>query len=335
MQDVTDTASAVARGVLSSSALAGRGHAWRAPLPAIICSLLATVLALGGCGSGAAPDAQSHAGKPTPLERGAVYSFLAASGAQLAQGNAFYLQEAQLIDLGTAQCMKAHLFSAADETFIRYDEEYLNPPQGSPVAPGFEGMDSSAVPGLVSMELLSRKGSMLTPVPIGAPPRPYNLPYSTRFMINTDFIRCQRQAARSFALLNIGGGSLNALWVRDVSAIQASRALRAATARFGTCARGRGVPPSASSSPSLFERWLELLVRPAVYPYGRTALIRSLVARDRHWTEVFVTCAGSLESRTQRLQLHAQKAFFQSHYQRIQSLELDAAQSIRSASVAS
>jgi hypothetical protein len=167
---------AVAGAVMIRSALEVRRRtAWRTPVLAIvICPLLAAVLALGGCGSGATHDARSRGGGPPPLEREAVYSFLAASGTQLAQGNAFYLYEARLINLGTAQCMRAHGFGAADESFIRYDEEYLNPPQGSPVAPGFEGMDSSGVPGLVSIALLSRKGSLLMPVPIGALPRPYN-----------------------------------------------------------------------------------------------------------------------------------------------------------------
>lgn len=302
-------------------------------LAAPACAFMAVMLALSGCtgggeangGTGGAP---SGVGQSGTIGVEAAYSFMAATGAQRTESNAFYSEEATLENQLAARCMTGLGFGAADEPYIQYDDKYLD--QEGPIAPGYAGFNTSAVPGLFDMTLLSRKGILIDPIPVGAPAPPGNLPLAVQKAINSDYIRCQRKAATSFARLNSDGSALNELWLREVSSIQASAPVQAATGKFGTCVREHGAPTLATSSPDHYALWLELMVRSDINQHGKAALIKSLVRIDRHWTIVFLTCADSLESLMQRLQMQAQKAFFQSHYQQIQALELLATRTVKS-----
>src|SRR6185437_8290265 len=143
----------------------------------------------GGEANGGTGGAPSGVGQSDPLGVEAAYSFMAATGAQRSESNAFKSEEAGLANLLAARCMTSLGFGAADESYIHYDDKYLD--QQSPVAPGFAGINSATVPGLFDMALLSRKDSLMVPVAVGAPAQPNNLPLAVQKTLNSDYIRCQ------------------------------------------------------------------------------------------------------------------------------------------------
>lgn len=300
-----------------------RGSGRRFPLAGLACVFTTIALAVSSCtSSGRTDPVPADGAQPVPPGLEAAYRYIAATGAQLAEGNAFDQSLSRRRKLLAARCMTALGLSPADEPLIRFDEQFLN--QAGPVAPGFAGLDSGGIPGLFNTALLSKKGAMMVPVSTGLPPYPNNLPAATQNALEADYLRCQRKALASFAQLTTEGVTLNQLWLREVSSIQASGPVRTDTAAFGRCVRRSAAPLSASTSPSAYSRWLYNKIYTSADTYRKPALIRPLVATDRHWTAVFVACASSLESLMQRLQLQAQKAFVRSHYHQVRALELAA-----------
>jgi hypothetical protein len=297
-----------------------RGSGHRLPRVGHACALTAIALAVSSC----AGSDGTGPGRAQPVPQGlqAAYRYIAATGAQLAEGNAFDQSLIRRRKLLAARCMTALGVSPADEPLVRFDEQFLDQP--GPVAPGFAGLDSGGIPSLYNMALLSKEGAMMAPVSTGLPPYPNNLPAAAQNAIEADYLRCQRKASASFTPLITEGVTLNQLWLREVSSVLASGPVRTDTAGFGRCVRRSGAPLFASTSPSAYSRWLDSKIYTSADTYGKPVLIRPLVATDRHWTTVFVACASSLESLMQRLQLQAQKAFLRSHYHQVRALELAA-----------
>ncbi len=199
--------------------------ALRAALNAWLVCVTITVMALviSSCnGNGGTDRTQSGGGQSTPLGDAAVYSFLAATGAQVTEGNTFFQGSVvQLTNLLTARCMTSLGFGSADEPLIQYDDKYLD--VASPVAPGFRSSDSAGVPGLYNMRLLSAKGSLMSPILIGAPQPPNNLPLPVQQAITTDYFRCQRHARAPFMQLDNDGDALKELWRTEVASIEGIR----------------------------------------------------------------------------------------------------------------
>lgn len=298
------------------------------PSAGMACALIALTLAIGGCtGKGSTSGRHTGAWQLTPIGVEATYSFMSATGTQLTEGNAFFTNMSQLEELLTARCMTTLGFGPSDEPLIQFNEKYRTV-AGGPVAPGFEGLDSGAIPDLYNMKLLSEPGNTMMPVSLGVSLPAKMPPPATQRAITAEFYRCQQKAGAPFAQLNRQGNALNMLWLREVLSIQASAQVQVLARIFGTCVRRNGAPAAAASSVGAYSRWVYLVSRPRAYAYGKPAVIKASVAVDRHWTKVFVTCGSALEALTQRLQLQAQRAFFQAHFQQVHALEILAAKAV-------
>jgi hypothetical protein len=282
--------------------------------------LIALVMAslASGCGLGAAnaaPDAAAH--QPSPLGAEVIDTFLPATGAQNSAGLKFNATETALRNRILARCMNRQSFGAREQPYLRWDERYLN--QLSPWVPGWDGRDVSGVV-LYNIPLLAR-GGLLGEILTGAPPPP-KLPTAEEGAIDTADARCQNSASTAFQKLRTAGVELEQPWLREVNGIRGSASVQAALHGFTTCAAGHGAPAAAAKSPATFDAWLSELVQPTVTQVSaiRTP-IATRVAEDRHWTEVFVTCATAPASLEDRLQLRQQRSFLQAHREQLLALE--------------
>lgn len=238
-------------------------------------------------------------------------------GGQDGAGTRFVTTMTALQNLMVARCMNHYNFGPRAQPYIRYDELYVN--QASPMVPGWGGENESGVPNLYDLGPLAH-GGLLGEIETGSP-NPPSLPAAEAREIDADYQRCQIAATQSFRKLNETGFSLGDLWRRQVIAIQSAPQVQVAAGEFGGCVAGHGAPVEAAKSPDAFSWWLSNLVQPSVDPAAVKSPIAVRVAVDRHWTQVFVTCAGPVLALEGRLQLQQQKAFFAAHGQQVLAIE--------------
>jgi len=250
----------------------------------------------------------------------AIDSFIPAGGAQVTKGNKFVASQNRLRNLIARRCMRQHHLSRAAQPYVRWVERYVDPPQDYAMAPGWEGENVSLVPNLYNLHRLA-SGGLLAEVQTGSPNPPSGLPGGEGNRIGSMYQGCRVRAWKPFKTLYHDGTVLADLFAPQVAAIQASPRVKAASAQFGSCVRGQHAPARAALSPDAFRTWLSDRVHPRIADfYGKTALIEHEAAADRHWTRVFVTCAGPLLSVEQRLQLQRQLAFVRAHYRQLLAL---------------
>lgn len=280
--------------------------------------LIAIAALVAGCGASGDHAATGHP-DPRPLSGPVIDLFLPASGRQLTEGLTFFGEANALENAIAFGCMADHRFGAQAMPLVRYAERYMDPLQGSPQVPGWQGENVSGVPNLYNLSALEH-GGLLGEVLTGSPNSP-PLPGPEANAIYAYYYQCQSAAARAFARVEDAGNALSRMWLRAVAEIQASRRVRAAYTRFGTCAREAGAPASARASPDSFRNWLTAQIAPPMPdPYGRTVMIASEVRRDRRWTAVFISCVKSLLPVQDKLQLAAQQAFIKVHYRQVLAL---------------
>lgn len=267
-------------------------------------------------------SASSAPGSPpdsSQLSGAAVYRFLPATGAQLAAGVGFFHAQNVLRNVITDRCMAGFGFGSSAQPFVTYFEKYINPPQGSPLVPGWGGENDSNVPNLYDLPPLAH-GGLLAPVRTGSP-NP-TIPAAELQAIRADFQRCQYRSWRPFQPLFHAGWTLSVLWQHQAAAVEATGPVQAAYAAFGSCVRRRGAPTKAAGSPDSYSYWLTALVAPSIPdPYGQTTLIAGEVKLDRRWTTVFTGCLGPVLRVQDPLLLKAQAAFLQAHYQQVLAVQ--------------
>jgi hypothetical protein len=250
------------------------------------------------------------------LASDAVRHFLPANGTQNSAGNRFFRTVTTLQNATVARCMDRYRFVSGKLAYARYDERYVD--VASPVVPGWAGENESLVPNLYDLPPLAH-GGLLEQVLTGSP-NPPQLPAAQANAISADYSNCRAQAAQSFKALNYAGFALGREWARRVTAIQESVPVKALARGFGSCVERYGAPPASAASPDAFSWWLGNLVQPSLDPAAVKTPIAVRVTQDHHWTQIFVGCAQSLLSTEGRLQLEAQKAFLQAHYQQVLTL---------------
>ena len=127
------------------------------------------------------------------------------------------------------------------------------------------------------------------------------------------FSTCQAKAAVPYQQLQAVGEALENSWWPTISRIQASGPVRAAFPALTVCATSYGFPDDPYGPPSGpitsfsdFMGWVAGFLDGAG---SRGASASAMRALDRHWTTVFVTCAGPIVGVFQRMQLAAQPGF--------------------------
>jgi hypothetical protein len=284
-----------------------------------IAVLMAMAALAAGCSTGGDPAATGRA-DPQSLGGPVVDFFLPATGPQLTEGLTFFAETNILENAIAFRCMAEHRFGPEAMPLVRYTEKFMDPLQGSPQVPGWQGENVSGVPNLYNLPALEH-GGLLGEVLTGSPGPP-PLAAVEANAIYDSYFRCQSAAERAFARIEKDGTALSRMWQRTVAAIQASPRVRAAYSRFGTCTGKYGAPASARTSPDSFRNWLTgQLTPPMPDPYGRTAMIASEVRRDRRWTAVFISCVKPLLPVQDKLQLAARKTFIKVHYGQILELK--------------
>lgn len=280
--------------------------------------LMAMAALVAGCGAGGDPALERQA-DPRPSGGAVIDLFLPATGPQLTEGLTFFAEENLLENAIAFRCMAAYRFGPEAMPLVRYAEKYMDPLQGSPQVPGWQGENVSGVPNLYNLPALEHDG-LLGEVLTGSPNAP---PVAAREAnaIYAYYYRCQSAAERAFVPIETDGIALSKMWQRAVAAIQAAPRLRAAYSRFGTCTRQAGAPASARISPDGFRNWLtDEIAPPMPDPYGQATMIAAEIRRDRRWTAVFISCVKSLVPVQDKLQLAAQRTFINVHYQQVLAL---------------
>jgi hypothetical protein len=283
-----------------------------------IAVLTAMASLVTGCSAGG-DHATTGQADPRPLNGPVIDLFLPATGPQLTEGLGFFTEVNVLENAIAFRCMADHRFGPDAMPLVRYTEKYMDPLQGSPEVPGWQGENTSGVPNLYNLSALEH-GGLLGEVLTGSPNAP-SLAAPEANAIYEYYYGCQSAAARTFAPIENDGTALSRIWLHTVAAIQASPRVRSAYSGFGTCARKSGAPASARTSPDSFRNWLTGQITPPMPdPYGHAAMIASELRLDRRWTAVFISCIKPLLPVQDKLQFAAQKSFIKVHYQQVLAL---------------
>jgi hypothetical protein len=136
---------------------------------------------------------------------------------------------------------------------------------------------------------------------------------------------CQGRAAMPYQPLMKAGQALDGSWMNVIFRIQASAQVKAAIPALATCAAGYGYPNdpygNASAPLTSFSDFMDWVAGFLDGAGSRGASTSSLRGLDRHWSAVFVTCAGPIVGVWQRLQLAAQPGFLRQHASQVRRLD--------------
>jgi hypothetical protein len=135
---------------------------------------------------------------------------------------------------------------------------------------------------------------------------------------------CWGQAEVPFRPLRAASAPLQNAWWKVIFRIQAAAQVRAALPALSACASRYGFPndPYGNTSGPIrsfadFMDWIAGFMDGAG---SRGASVSTMRALARHWTAVFVTCAGPIVSVWERMQLAAQPGFLARHDAQLREL---------------
>jgi hypothetical protein len=136
---------------------------------------------------------------------------------------------------------------------------------------------------------------------------------------------CWARADQPYHALMVRGQAMSTAWLRVVTRIQLSAAVRARVPGLTACATRYGYPANPYGPPAApiksftdFADWVFGHIDGAG---SRGASRARMSALNKHWTSVFVTCATPIVSETQRIQLAAQARFLTARAEQVRRLD--------------
>jgi hypothetical protein len=146
------------------------------------------------------------------------------------------------------------------------------------------------------------------------------------------FNTCERAAAAPYTSLLSAYQAINQAWWKIISGAQASRQVNAAIPALQACATRYGFPnnPYGNATGPIksfgdFMGWVAGFLDGAMSRGASDSTMRSL---ERHWTQVFLTCATPIVGIWQRILLAEQPGFLRQHAQQIGRLDQLAAREL-------
>jgi hypothetical protein len=291
----------------------GRARAWLAPIAAatavalVIAGAVVLHQSTSRATSGSLARQRANAGLAKSLQRQqqaldalVVEAFVPATGPQYDSGSKLmWLVQAQVLR-ATAECMAASGYHISDQP-----------------APFTLAMfaDNTQMPDLPR---IARTHQFVGPAEITSA----SYPEAEQQVYNT----CHAKAEGPYQLLLMTPGqALEGSWWKVIFRIQASAQVQAAIPALATCAARAGYPsdPYGSASGPLksftdFVNWVAGFLDGAGSRGASASTLRSLA---RHWSAVFVTCAGPIVGVWQRMQLAAQPGFLEQHASQVRQLD--------------
>jgi hypothetical protein len=261
---------------------------------------LAAAGVLSSCGARPAAQIAGTATAAQISQPGAVSYFFPATGPQFTAGARFAGTVQSLESRAVAACMARSGFHVQAETAAEA---------------AAEAFDNAQFPDLAR---ISRTGLLNPSLAVtGKPvPRP---PAARRAAYYGAVSACEHAAGSVFMPLMTAAGGLPAMWLQEVTRIQASPAVRAEVSGYFTvCARQHAVPPSSAGS-------FDALLAFVTGQESRARTQSAVLAADRRWAKVFAWCARPVVQLQEHLQSARQAVFLQAHATQVRALQSAAA----------